>query len=269
MSDPYLQKALEGKRPATAVAYTGWLTKALALTSSADSYKLMMGRGRVYDAMSRAWLQESPSTLKGVVAVINTIIRTNPGLAPEALEKYWAERLVELHAVMDALAADKTASKALSAKWMPYDDIRTKVDDLVARGPAATLKDSQELVLLAVYAYLPPMRANLGKLRIVKSGDELEEEENGVVVPHDGVCSLVLNEFKDKFVEELPTELEAVVRASLAAFQRTHLLVGPNDTPVSATGYGKRVSAVMDKYFERRLSINDLRHMYAQKVSAE
>lgn len=51
------------------------------------------------------------------------------------------------------------------------------------------------------------------------------------------------------------------VRASLAAFPRSYLLVGPRDKPISDTNYSTRITDVMDKYMDRRPPINHLRHL--------
>jgi hypothetical protein len=272
MVDTYLQTALKGKSESTRYTYATTLAKCLEITRCADSRALIMGRARTFDKLVATW--PVVTTLKKALAMLCCITRANPDIAPQAARTYWLQRLEDASAAVKKKNSDNVASDALTAKWMEYDDILAKVEDVVASGDGhATLKESQELVVLAMFAYLPPKRADLGQVRIGGSLGMLANTENGMVVPADGgECKLVLNVYKtakvyQQFLEALPEELAAIVRASLAAFPRSYLLVGPRDKPISDTNYSTRVTNVMDKYLGRRLSVNDLRHLYiTQKI---
>jgi hypothetical protein len=269
-SDPYLIVSLEGKSPSTVKTYTTTLSKCLTVTKCTDSQKLAMGRGRTFDKLKETW--PVTITLRKALILIQSIIRANPNIVPETIASYWFKKLQEIGDDVK-VNSNNVASKELMAKWIQYDDILELVRSQTARGDAhATLKASQELVLLSMFAYLPPKRGDLGKLRIVRGVGELTDTENGLVVPPAGECRLILNKYKTakmfgQFQEALPSALADIVRMSLSTFPRTFLLVGPCDKPMSDGNYSTRVGDVMDKYLDRRLSINNLRHIYiTQKV---
>jgi hypothetical protein len=208
------------------------------------------------------------NSLKKGLSMLCCISRANPKIVPATTAKYWLARLEDARAAVKKKSDNNVVSAALQAKWMDYSDIKAKVQDLIKRGNEhASLKVTKELVILAMYAFLTPKRADFGKLRIVDSADELKATENGIVLPARGECKLVLNEYKTaktykQFVETLPSELAQVLRASVKAFPRTYLLVGPRDKPLSDDNYGTQVKNTMDKHFNRKLGINDLRHIY-------
>jgi hypothetical protein len=263
MLDPYLKNALKGKSESTSYSYTVTLDKCLAVTKCKDSRALLVGRANTFRKLSELW--PVVTTLKKALAIMCSITRTNPGMIPATTKAYWLARLEDANAMVKKQNSNNVVSSALQAKWLDYDDILAKVEELIAQGNEhATLKASQEVVLLAMYAYLTPKRADFGKLRIVASIGKLQDDENGLVLPSKGDCRLVLNQYKTaktykQFTEVLPVELAVIVRASLEAWPRTYLLVGPRDKPLSDNNYSTRVGDVMDKHLDRRLSVNDLR----------
>jgi hypothetical protein len=185
---------------------------------------------------------------------------------PANIKAYWQQRLKETNKLVKARAP-------VAVTEVDYDDILAKVVELIEQGGEhATLQASQEVALLALYAYLPPKSGDFGKLRIVQDMEELSKDHNGLVLPTEGTCKLVLNEYKTaktygQFVEELPEELADILKASIVSFPRPFLLVGPRNKPLSDANYSMRVGNVMDKHLGRRLGILDLRSMFrAQKL---
>ena len=266
MPDQYLETALVGNSDSTRNTYTVTLGKCLAVTKCKDSRALLVGRANTFRKLVETW--PNTNSLKKALSMLRSILRTHPKIVPATTAKYWRERFDDARAAVKEKNDNNVVSAALQAKWMDYSDIKAKVQDLIKRGNEhASLKVTKELVILAMYAFLTPKRADFGKLRIVDSADELVATENGIVLPARGECKLVLNEYKTaktykQFVETLPSELAQVLRASVKAFPRTFLLVGPRDKPLSNDNYGAHVKNTMDKHFDRKLTINDLRHIY-------
>lgn len=127
---------------------------------------------------------------------------------------------------------------------------------------------SQDIVMMAMYAFLAPKRRDLGKIHIVQKEDEIPKDENGIVIPKVGAKGkLILNEYKTAntyghFEEALPNELTLIIKASLAAYPRPFLFCGPLCKHLSDRAYGTRVSDVMDRHMDKKLTANDLRHLF-------
>jgi benzoyl-CoA reductase/2-hydroxyglutaryl-CoA dehydratase subunit BcrC/BadD/HgdB len=266
MADQYLETALVGKSESTRKTYVSTLAQCLKATKCKDSRALLIGRANTFRKLAKIW--PVTNTLKKALSMLCCIVHANPKILPETTAKYWQKCLKDASDAVKKESDKNVVSEALQAKWMDYDDIMAKVQALRKLGNEhASLKASKELVILAMYAFLTPKRADFGKLRIVDSVNELTATENGVVLPANGECKLVLNVYKTaktykQFVETLPSELVQVLRASLKAFPRSFILVGPRNKPLSDDNYATQVKAVMDKHFDRKLSINDLRHIY-------
>jgi hypothetical protein len=127
---------------------------------------------------------------------------------------------------------------------------------------------SQDIVMMAVYAYLAPKRRDLGKVHVVQKEGDIADDENGIVIPAQGATGkLVLNEYKTAktyghFEEALPKELTLIIKASLAAHPRPFLFCGPLCKPLSDRAYGTRISDVMDRHMDKKLTANDLRILF-------
>lgn len=267
MADPYLTIALQdGLSDSACRTYKLTFAKCQAATKCKDARTMLLGRANTFRKLAELW--PVTKTLSKALSLMCTITRTNPDIVSEAIKAYWSQRLQEANATVRKEDANNVVSPELKAKWMDWDLIEAKVAELIATGKAhASLKASQELVILAIYAFLPPKRADFGKVRIVASSGKIADDENGLVLPSKGECTLVLNDYKTAktygpFTEALPKELETIVRASLKAFPRTFLLVGPRDKPLSDDNYGTRVKNAMDRHMNKTLGINDLRKMY-------
>lgn len=246
------------------------MSRCLEITKCKDAHTLLRGRLNTYNALVKAW--PVAATLKKALAMLCTITRTNPTLVSKTLSDWWRERLDIAQKLVDKQTAHNVVSAKLKAKWLEYDAILTKVQaldaDIIHKDP----KDSQALVLLAMYAFLTPKRADLGSIRIVGSAKKLEDSENGMVVPTKGMLQLILNSYKTaksygQFTEKMPDELSTIIRASLQAHPRAYLLSGRNNKPLSNSSYGLRVKSVMKKFMGKDLGVNDLRHLWiTQKI---
>lgn len=265
VTDPALDTVLKDKSPRTRANYASALSRAVTITAARDLKTMMMGRARSHAKLAEFY--PKPSSLKTILAIICSVITANPGLIPEGCAHYWRERMGDAKASNAELAANNVVSPQLLKKWIEYDAIQSKLEELLETVGHTDMRTSQDLVLLAMYAFLPPKRADLGKLRIVKAAKDIKADENGLVLPDRGNGLLVLNCYKTakvygRFEEALPSELTAVIRASLAAHPRPYLVCGPRGKPLSDGNYGSRVSSVMDRHLGKALSVNDLRHLY-------
>jgi len=263
--DPHLKVALKGRSEGTQRTYRSTMSRCLEITKCKDAYTLLRGRLTTYNALVKAW--PVTTTLKKALALLCTITRTNPTLVSKSLSDWWRERLDIAQKLVDKQTAHNMVSAKLKAKWLEYDTILAKVQALEADTMHKKPKDSQALVLLAMFAFLTPKRADLGAIRIVPSADKLDDSENGMVIPTKGAIKLILNTYKTaksygQFTEVMPDELSTIIRASLKAHPRSYLFSGCKDKAMSNSSYGLRVKDVMEKYMGHDLGVNDLRHLW-------
>lgn len=159
MDDRYLQNVFEGKSVATVKSYANTLSVCLRVTKNVDSQRLVMSCARSYDMLSMNW--DCSATLKKAVAILCSIIRANPGIAPVGTKTYWLERLKELAMIVKLKAANNVASQKLLDNWLEYTAIKAKVSEILARGDGhRSLKMSQEMVVLAMFAYFTAPQPN-------------------------------------------------------------------------------------------------------------
>lgn len=269
------------KSASTITKYTSMLRRVVALTD-AESIQAAVSR----PTATHRTLTETYSnirTLDGYVGLIVLVCNAVPNVASQTVRNKWSRLLDEVSERVQLAADNNTVSDKLRKKWIDYDSIVTKCEALYARliETKGTDKEWQAVVLLAFYAHLPPKRADLGAVHILrcKTGTharcvaECVKINACVLSPSKG--TLVLNEYKtydvyDKFVEKLPDRLMEIVTASLEAHPRNYLLCGINNAPLSVQSLSNRVVKVMQEYMGKGLSINDLRHIYiTQKVSLD
>lgn len=266
-SDPVLKATLQGKSIKSCISYTDALRRYLVVTDSDTLKTMLMGRARTYKKLAEKY--PHPPTLKTTLATVCSVITANPGLVPDGCAVYWRARMGDAIKASAEIAANNVASPALLRKWIEYDSLKTKLDELLL-APDAHKKNrmSQDIVLLAVYVHLSPKRRDLGKVKVVQKEGDIAEDENGVVIPTQGAkAKLVLNEYKTakaygRYEEDLPKELTLIIKASLAAHPRSFLFAGPRDKPLSDSNYGTRVSGVMYRHMDKKLTVNDLRHLF-------
>lgn len=151
---------------------------------------------------------------------------------------------------------------------VPLDEIVAMRDSL----PAGSL----EQLLLAMYTMIPPARADYGQLRIYDrkpSEEQVAETPNYMVRTTRGKFTLYLNEYKTSeaygaHVKVLPEELSDVIAESLRSLPREWLFVTPRGRGPFSSGeaFSEWVRGVLSRLFDRPLSINGLRHSYANSL---
>lgn len=272
-SDPVLEATLRGKSDQTRTSYTYALARCLKITHSTTLKQLLMGRAHSYKKLSAAY--PHPPSLKTTLATICSIITANDGIVPNAYVVFWRARMGDAIKASAELSANNVASPELLKKWIQYEDIKTKLDQLLTDEGHTKNRMSLDIVMLAVYAFLAPKRRDFGELHIVQKEDDIADDENGIVISAEGVQGkLVLNAYKTakahgRFVEVLHEELTMIIKASVDAHPRLCLFSGPLCKPLSDNAYGKRVSDVMDRHLDKKRTVNDLRQLYITQTEQQ
>lgn len=153
---------------------------------------------------------------------------------------------------------------AATVKW---DDI-IKLRDKLPTG-------SSERLLLCLYTYIPPVRADFYDVRIITPAAAAKQHATSninqlIFDPNSPANStLIIRDFKTaaKYKEikhTLPTPLHAEIRASLQAKPRNFLFVMPTDAtrPYDRNGFSKWANKTLQTLFKVPITLTSLRHLY-------
>ena len=149
------------------------------------------------------------------------------------------------------------------ARVVKWDDIVTMRDSLPM--------GSDERLLLALYTYLPPVRADYFEVVINPSQAIISKTKRNYLILDDGSHSglLVLRNFKTaaryKMIRhELKPDLLREIAASLAVKPRKYLFVMPSDTkqPYDRNGFSKWANRVLQGLFKIPITLTSLRHLF-------
>ena len=160
--------------------------------------------------------------------------------------------------------------------YMPWSEVLKRRDSIItgASHPAADARQRHvDHLVLCLYTMIPPLRADFGNVRIMSTSGARSKEGNMLIVT-DADMRLILNEFKSKskrmqqYNKVLPKDLDAVIRASLARYPRTHLLVSPrDDLPfLRDNTYVVFVHRILERVLGKKVSISMLRHIYVNSL---
>jgi hypothetical protein len=229
-------------------------------------------------AMQRLYGRRSATTHKNMVTAVLAAFKHNEPLrrAEAAALLRWKEEHAQLCQAEEAkYDENRPLNERQVQRYVSFDEVELAYARLrAAPGAHATLRDSVELLLLTLVALLPPKRADLGAVRVYRTAAEADRaagaEDNFAVVPaSSGKRSyLVLRRFKTaakqaEIMEDLPEDLSAVARASLAAHPRDWLLVDSRGRPFSNNAYSKFFARTFERLFDgRKAGPSLLRHAY-------
>ena len=215
--------------------------------------------------LEKKWA-ESLQTQKSYVAVILALYRYNPDLKTKHKAAYtkWYQKFQELHKSIEEKYVNNSASDKQMAGFVAFPDIVAKRDTLTS--------GSQERLLVSMYTYIPPLRADFNRVAIYrKKVPEQNPEDNYILLDPSQPSKLVLNEFKTKkklsTIENiLPDALVAEIEASLRNDPRTYLFCDRKKQPYSAHGYTQMANRLLKRIFAKPLTISLLRHSFINNL---
>lgn len=206
--------------------------------------------------------------------------------------RQWAEYFETLKvAERAAYALNEPTSKRVHDSYVSISEIRAALEKKgeggcdgvdtngitpLGGGGHATLKESMETTLLAIYASMPPKRADLGEVRVwVRGSGGVPDAHRANInyvelsVPP-GSSTLVLNKHKTAgtcgaIVELLDAATERIIRQSIEMWPRHYLFVNAYGSPMTPNCYSKYVTRVMSELFGRRAGTTLLRHAYVSE----
>jgi len=203
-------------------------------------------------------------TQKTLFSVILSIYRHIPEMKTSPLyaaaHKLWLEEFKRVDAEITKSYETNEPSQKQRDGYVPFDEIKKKRDKM-KRG-------SMERLLLAMYTYIRPLRADFNRVRLYKTSIPAKHEPNYIEMKKSG-CKLHLEEFKTSKIYgtievELPSELCKEIQDSLDEWPRMYLFVTRSDAPYTRpNSFVKWANTTLQKLFAPKpVTLTMLRHSY-------
>jgi len=151
----------------------------------------------------------------------------------------------------------------------------TKWADVIKMRDSLPL-DSLERLLLSVYTYIPPVRADYFEVAInpPKSIQDGDNKKNFIVLnSNPETSSLVIRDFKTAHTYKeirhiLPQPLHQIIVTSLRKTPRKYLFVMPTDAtrPYDRNGFSKWANKTLQTLFKVQITLTSLRHLYISTI---
>lgn len=256
----------------TVKTYVIRLRKTMEDYGAEDAYELVKNPDKYIARMEEGGLKAS--TVAGRVSAILRFQEHVMGMnADRKVETFdtWNAYYKKVKAI-----ENKTydASVPTKEEWggfkTKYGDIVRKVEE---RGIVEGDRDLRQL-LMATFAYMPPKRADLGAVRIVKSIDERPEKGEPVnFIDMSSVPAYMeirvhktAKHFGPIVEDAYDMELDRRIRASLEARPREYLFVDTSGKPMSKNAYTKYVKRAMKEIMGEEIPVTVLRHKYITEM---
>jgi hypothetical protein len=124
-------------------------------------------------------------------------------------------------------------------------------------------------LLLAIYTFIPPVRADYYATQIIKEG-EVPETDNYIILKNNE-AELVIRKYKTsrKHGEirhpQLPDDLYRIIKKSLEDYPRKYLFE-QKGKPFTPNGFCKWSSSTLEKLFGVELTLTMIRHIYISSL---
>jgi hypothetical protein len=164
---------------------------------------------------------------------------------------------------------EPTQNQKTVAATLKWSDIIAKRDSLE--------HGSIQRLLLSMYTYLPPVRADYFEVRIIvqnKASQTSQTNKNYLILGQTAQTStIVLTDFKtaSKYKEIKHTCQEPLyneIKASLAKYPRNYLFTMPTDNrrPFDRNSFSKWANAQLKTLFQVPMNLTSLRHLYISSI---
>ena len=292
--NPWTAKLGSGElRASTVDVYLGRM-EVLRKRMGAETIEEIAKRPEEYEGRLRSEVEAGErelSTVRNEVSTLLTMYKHDATLKAENEEAHarWTAYQEELKGRQEAeLDENRPRTERQASSLTEIADIKARVEAL--RGDEARHRDkagSMKMVMLTMYATMPPKRSDYGALRVLRgawrplAGGEGTKEgggegENYVVLPEAQEArgkegKLVMNVYKtsDKFgrtEEALPRKVVEELEASLAAWPREYVFMGKKGEPMTNHGYTVYVQDAFEEEFGRRTGTTLLRHAFVSAL---
>lgn len=150
------------------------------------------------------------------------------------------------------------------AGWVPFSEVRAMVKKLPER--------SRQRLVVAMYSYIPPVRQDLGAVRIYHETVPEEHEANYLLVtkkPQTMTLHIGAHKTAKKYGaihQKLPMDLVREISASLKQEPRDWLFANRSGKGYSKDAFGAIVNKIFKDVFGVDLTVQILRHSFASAL---
>jgi hypothetical protein len=204
------------------------------------AYQTLQQRGELSLQTRRAYMAAAVSVFKHIPdKVLAPLLKTRSKEAVEDLRRRWIVLLRRQTDDAFSKYGTMNASQHQRDNYIPWEEWIRVRDATLVKARAAPLGDvaiCDAALLISMLTYIPPVRADFNKVRIVREAEaeaEAEEARNRIVVSQDGSMKLVLTEFKtagprfERIESPFPSELTKIVEWALAKRRTLWTTPGP------------------------------------------
>jgi hypothetical protein len=134
---------------------------------------------------------------------------------------------------------------------------------------------SLERLLLSLYSFIPPVRADYYEMRINPPKSTIDAAKTNFIIltTSPATSFIVINDFKTaaKYKEikhTIPTPLHSEIIASLTQKPRNYIFTMPSDNskPFDRNGFSKWANAKLTAIFQVPMTLTTLRHLYISTI---
>lgn len=190
---------------------------------------------------------------------ILALFRYNSNLKCRYKKEYdeWMKEFTDTDKQITDRYKENAPTKKQQEGFVAFDEIVKKRDSLE--------DGTDEKLLLSLYTYIPPLRADFGKVAIYEEDvPEKERKEDNYIYDN---SELVLRRYKTakshkEFSKELPKELVKQIKESLKKRPRKYLFTMRGGEPLLKNTYTKWCNRVLARLFGKPLTVSLIRHAY-------
>jgi|APGre2960657373_1045057.scaffolds.fasta_scaffold01661_2 hypothetical protein len=214
---------------------------------------------------SIAWIEknyEQVTSKKAYLSIALSMFRHCAGLREQLPEAYkaWFEAFSKVDKLVEERYKKNEPSEKQTKGYVPFKELVKKRDGLE--------KGSEERLLLGMYTYIYPLRADFNEVRIYKTASVPSKHEKNYIHISKTGCNLVLSEYKTSsthgiFKKLLPDELCEELHASLEKRPREYLFVKADGKPFDkSNSYIRYANRILGKLFAKPLTLSLIRHAF-------
>lgn len=264
-----LLAAISGSDKLSDVSKKNYLEKLKHLSERCESplAKMVTSPGTTIPKM-KGWFGSKATTLKSYYVAVLAVFRYNPRYACryKSAHEAWRAAFAETEEMVTARYETNMPTEKQIDGYVEWKDIITKRDSLVT--------GSRERLLLSMYTYIRPLRADFGKMAIVSKRDDTDNKGNRLEL-NGRDSRMVVSEYKtakhydEIVIDPLPAPLRTEIEASLKVSPRSWLFCADqkSDRPfVSNRTFAKWARLVLRRLFDRPVTLQLLRHSYINSL---
>jgi len=209
-------------------------------------------------ALESSGVSQTPASKHNYIsAVVAYILHCTP-LDQQALHKSkWIEIQMTNQKPIQERYENQEMTERQAATSITYDQI------LSAR------KANPDNLLLGMYTYIPPVRADYNELHLLQPGDPIPEKGNYIILGTE--YTLVLQEFKTsntyKTIKQIiPLPLKRIIDKSLLEKPRKYLFELDSGKPMSPAYFSTWTGKQLTKLIGQKTNLTAIRHAYVDHI---